>query len=80
MSHSFVTPRGARQVPLPMEFSRYEYWSGLPFPLPEDLPNTGIELASLASPALAGRFSTTAPPGDMFSINRVNLRHSNQHV
>ena len=80
MSHSSVTSRGARQGPLPMEFSRQEYWSGLPFPLPEDLPNPGIELASLASPALAGRFFTTAPPGDMFSINRVNLRQGNQHV
>ena len=32
----------ARQVPLSMEFSRQEYWSGLPFPSPEDLPDTGI--------------------------------------
>ena len=33
----------ARQAPLSMEFSRLEYWSGLPFPSPEDLPNPGIE-------------------------------------
>ena len=37
--------------------------SRLPFPTPRDLPNTGIEPVSLASPALAGRFFTTAPPG-----------------
>ena len=34
----------------------------MPFPTPGDLPNPGIELLSLASPALAGRFFTTAPP------------------
>ena len=53
----------ARQAPLSMEFSKQEYWSGLPFPSPGDLPNPGIKPASPASPALAGRFSTTAPPG-----------------
>ena len=42
-----------------MEFSRQEYWSGLPFPSPGDLPDPGIETASLVSPALAGRFFTT---------------------
>ena len=49
----------ARQEPLSMEFSRKEYWSGLPFPSPGDLPNPGIEPVSLASPALAGRLFTT---------------------
>ena len=39
----------ACQVPLFLGFSRQEYWSGLPFPAPEDLPNPGIELASLSS-------------------------------
>ena len=34
-----------------MELSRQEYWSGLPFSMPEDLPNTGIEPASPVSPA-----------------------------
>ena len=38
-------------------------WSRLPFPPPRDLPDPGIELMSLASPALAGRFFTIAPPG-----------------
>ena len=48
------------QAPLAVGLSWQEYWSGLPFPLPGDLPNPGIELES---PALAGGFSTTEPPG-----------------
>ena len=36
----------APQAPLPMEFSRQGYWSGLPFPFPGDLPHPGIELGS----------------------------------
>ena len=43
----------ACQAPLSMEFSRQEYWNGLPFPPPGDLPDPGIELTSPASPALA---------------------------
>ena len=50
----------AHQAPLSMEFSRQEYWSGLPFPSPGDLPYPGIKLAS---PAFAGGFFTTVPPG-----------------
>ena len=50
----------ARQAPLSMEFSRQEYWSGLPLPPPEDLSDTGMESAS---PALAGGFFATVPPG-----------------
>jgi len=46
-----------------MEFSRQEYWSGLPVPMPGDLPDPGIEPTSLASPSLAGGFVTTVPPG-----------------
>ena len=57
-----LQPHGlvARQAPLSMEFSREEHWSGVPFPSPGDLPNTGIEPRSLE---LAGRFFTTEPPG-----------------
>ena len=47
-------------TPLSVGFSRQEYWSGLPFPPPGDLPDTGIEPASLTSPTLAGRFFTTS--------------------
>jgi len=42
-----------------MEFSKQEYWSGLPLPIPGDLPNPEIEPMSSASPALAGGFFTT---------------------
>ena len=45
-----------------MGFPRQEYWSGLPFPPPGDLPNLGIKPTSFVSPALAGRFFTTTPP------------------
>ena len=38
----------AYQAPLSMEFSRQEYWSGVSFPSPEDLPNPGIESGSPA--------------------------------
>ena len=43
----------ACQAPLSMGFSKQEYWSGLSFPTPGDLPDPGIEPASLVSPALA---------------------------
>ena len=43
----------ARQDPLSMGFSRREYWSGLPFPSPGDLPDSGIEPRSTC---IAGRF------------------------
>ena len=50
----------ALQAPLFMGFSRQEYWSGLPCPSPEDLPNWGIEPVSLTSPGLASRFFATS--------------------
>ena len=50
----------AHQAPLTMEFPRKEYWIGLPFPSPGDLPDPGTEPTS---PALAGGFFTTEPPG-----------------
>ena len=55
----FVAPWAITlQVPLSVGFPRQEYWSGLPFPSPGDLPNSGIKPASLVSPALAGGFFT----------------------
>ena len=51
----------AHQSPLSMRFSRQEYWHGLPFLTPGELPNPGIKPTSLTSPALAGIFFTTAP-------------------
>ena len=60
----FVIPRAmARQAPLTMEFPRQEYWSGLPFPTPGDLPDPGMEPETPVSPALADGLSTTEPPG-----------------
>ena len=50
----------AYQAPLSMGFSRQEYWSGLPFPFPGDLPNPGIEPKS---PALQADALTSEPPG-----------------
>ena len=64
LSHvqGFGTPwTVASQAPLSMEFTRQEYWSGLPFATPGDLPDPGIELTSLA---LAGGIPTTEPPGN----------------
>ena len=67
LSHSvwlFATLQTAAcQAPLSMGFSRQEHWSELPFPAPGDLPNPGIEPMFLESPALAGGFFTTQPPG-----------------
>ena len=60
----FVTPwTVAHQAPLSVGLLQQELWSGLLFPSPGDLPNPGIEPASLVSPALAGGFFTTEPPG-----------------
>ena len=56
-----ATPQtAAHQAPPSLGFSRQEYWSGLPFPSPRDLPDPGIKSTS---PALTGRFFTTEPPG-----------------
>ena len=55
----FVTPwTVAHQASLSRGFSQQEYWSGVPFPSPGDLPDPRTEPTS---PALAGRFFTTAP-------------------
>ena len=48
------------QAPLTREFSRQEYWSGLPFPTPGDLQNPRIKPKSLLSPTLVGGFLTTS--------------------
>ena len=48
---------------LSMEFTRLEYWSGLPFLPPESLPNPGIEPKSVEAPAVPNRFFTTSPSG-----------------
>ena len=64
----------AHQAPLSMEFPRQEYWSGLPFPSLGDLPYSGTEPPSFVSPALAGRFFTTMPPGKPQTIKQERLK------
>ena len=60
----------ARQAPLSMGFSRQEFWTGLPCPPPGDLPNPGIEPASLMFPALVGGFFKTS---EVKSLSCVQL-------
>ena len=68
----FVTPCTlARQAPLPMKFSRQEYWSSLPFPPPGDLPNSGIKPTSPVSPGWSGGFFTTEPLGKWLVITAL---------
>ena len=52
----------AHQAPPPMEFSRQEYWNGLPFPSPGDLPNPRIKPGS---PALQADALPSEPPGNL---------------
>ena len=59
----FTTPGTARLL-RSMGLSQQEYWSGLPFPPPGDLPDPGIKSMSPESPALVSRFLTTEPPGE----------------
>ena len=56
-----------------MGFSRQEYWSGLPRPPPEDLPHSGIEPASLRTPALAGGFFTTSATWEAPGIHMLHF-------
>ena len=69
----FVTPwTVAHQAPPSMEFSRQEYWSGLPFPSPGNLPNSGFEPGS---PALRADSLPSEPPGDR-STSRIMIKGS----
>ena len=67
LNHSFVSKSLqflrtiAHQAPLSMGFARQEYWSGLSFPPPGNLPYPGIELTFSAALALVGGFFTTGP-------------------
>ena len=69
-----ATPRTvAYQAPLSIEFSRQEYWSGLPFLPPGDIPDPGIEAGS---PALQSDTLPSEPPGkpiDILTIIHINL-------
>ena len=68
----FATPWiAAPQAPPSMEFSRQEYWSRLPFPSPEDLPDPGIEPRS---PELRADALTSEPPSvDYLAIDVANI-------
>ena len=70
----FLWPHGlAREAPLSVGIPRQEYRSGLSLPPLGDLPNPGIEPASLSPPALAGRFFTTEPPGKPRGTSKLCL-------
>ena len=65
----FATPwTVAYQVAPSMGFSRQEHWSGLQFPSPEDLPNSGIEPPSPVSPALQGESLLLEPPVKPYKV------------
>ena len=67
----FATPwTVAYQAPPSMGFSRQEYWSGVPFPSPGDLPDPGIEPRS---PALEADALTSEPPGKPYSTHHTAL-------
>ena len=63
----------AHQAPLSVALPRQEYWSGLPFPPPRDLPDPGIEPVS---PSLACGSFTTEPPGLPFTMVKAKMRVS----
>ena len=77
----FVTPWTiAHQAPLSMEFSRQEYWSGLPFPSPGDLPYPGLKPRS---PALQADTWPSEPPGNVLNFSKTgtnrNINNRNYH-
>ena len=63
-----------------MGFSRQEYWSGLPLPLPGDLPNPGIAFTSFMSPALTGGFFTTSTISLVLTLYEVILLYKTPPV
>ena len=77
LSYVWLFATVACQAPLFIEFSRQEYQSVLPFPTPWDLLHPGMELMFLTSPALAGRFFTTAPLGKSWGL-KMNSFHGEE--
>ena len=65
----------AHQAPPSMGFSRQEYWSGLPFPSPGDLPDPGIEPRS---PALQVDALTSEPPGKPIEMQKPSSKLARQ--
>ena len=78
LSHAQLFERVAHQAPLSMGFSRQEYWSGLPFPSPGDLPDSGIELRSPALQADSTIWATRESPWmrnpGTFNLNAIATR------
>ena len=73
-----LRPRGLYyQAPPSMGFSRQEYWSGLPFPSPGDLPDPGIEPGS---PALQANALTSEPPGKQETSNDLSIRGDESYL
>ena len=64
----------AHQVPLPMGFSRQEYWRGLLFSSPGDLPDSGAEPGSPALQADSLPFELPGIPSDMLGLLRINFK------
>ena len=64
----------AHQASLSRGFSRQEYWGGLPFPSPGNLPDPEMEPTSLVSPALAGRFFTTSATWEALHLHEASLK------
>ena len=74
MSDPFVAAwTVAHKAPQSMGFPWQEYWNGLPFPTPRDLPDPGIEPASLMSPVLACKFLTTNTTWEAQDFQRTIL-------
>ena len=74
----FATPWTiVHQAPLSMEFSRQEYWSGLPCPSPGGLPNPGIEPLA---PALAGRFLTHCATWEALLYACTHMTYAHSHI
>ena len=70
----------ACQASLSVEFSRQEYWSGLPFSTPGDIPNPEIGPESPVSPVLAGRFFTTVTPGKPHYIRMLTFKKKSAYA
>ena len=69
-------PTVAHKAPPSVKFSKQAYWNGLPFPTPGDLPDPGIDTASLTSPTLVGEFFTTRATSDDSKYQSVQFSRS----
>ena len=77
VSNSMTPQTAARQAPLSMEFSRQEYWSGLPFPSPGDLPHPGIKPRA---PGLQADSLPSEPLGKPYVFVILRYKESNSEI